>query len=260
MFSFNKNALNKLKECKINIENSIRSVKIGNIWRGSKTKQWFDYFETDWALNNLNNEPTNRYDLLARIDHIKKNRIFDIFIVRELVVKIFAWGGMSKRENTGKTALAFIDRYEDICKDLLNGQTTNISAYKCFFDLHNHKNKDLKMKGVGPAFYTKLIYFLGDHEGLIMDQWTAKSVNMLCNDKIVKLDSSGYVSKRNKETTYIKFIEILKKLQIELAMDSLSETEALIFSTSRKVNRTGLSLDQNLVASEWRHFLIENYK
>ena len=37
MFSFNKNALNKLKECKINIENSIRSVKIGNIWRGSKT-------------------------------------------------------------------------------------------------------------------------------------------------------------------------------------------------------------------------------
>ena len=28
MFSFNKNALNKLKECKINIENSIRSVKI----------------------------------------------------------------------------------------------------------------------------------------------------------------------------------------------------------------------------------------
>jgi len=167
---------------------------------------------------------------------------------------------MSKRENTGKTALGFIDRYEDICKDLLNGQTTNISAYKCFFDLHNHKNKDLKMKGVGPAFYTKLIYFLGDHEGLIMDQWTAKSVNMLCNDKIVKLDSSGYVSKRNKETTYIKFIEILKKLQIELAMDSLSETEALIFSTSRKVNRTGLSLDQNLVASEWRHFLIENYK
>ena len=116
------------------------------------------------------------------------------------------------------------------------------------------------MKGVGPAFYTKLIYFLGDHEGLIMDQWTAKSVNMLCNDKIVKLDSSGYVSKRNKETTYIKFIEILKKLQIELAMDSLSEIEALIFSTSRKVNRTGLSLDQNLVASEWRHFLIENYK
>ena len=104
MFSFNKNALNKLKECKINIENSIRSVKIGNIWRGSKTKQWFDYFETDWALNNLNNEPTNRYDLLARIDHIKKNRIFDIFIVRELIVKIFAWGGMSKRENTGKTA------------------------------------------------------------------------------------------------------------------------------------------------------------
>ena len=164
-----------------------------------------------------------------------------------------------KTENTGKTALAFIDRYEDICKDLLNGQTTNISAYKCF-DLHNHKNKDLLMKGFGPAFYTKLIYFLGDHEGLIMDQWTAKSVNMLCNDKIVKLDSSGYVSKRNKETTYIKFIEILKKLQIELAMDSLSETEALIFSTSRKVNRTGLSLDQNLVASEWRHFLIENYK
>ena len=37
-----------------------------------KQKQWFDYFETDWALNNLNNEPTNRYDLLARIDHIKK--------------------------------------------------------------------------------------------------------------------------------------------------------------------------------------------
>ena len=115
------------------------------------------------------------------------------------------------------------------------------------------------MKGVGPAFYTKLIYFLGNQEGLIMDQWTAKSVNLLCNNKIIKLDS-GYVSKRNKDNDYIAFINIVKKLQIELAMYSLSETEALIFSTSRKVNRTTLNSEQNLIASEWRNFVIENYK
>lgn len=259
MLEFNNEALNKLKECINNIDHSIPPIKIGNIWSGAKTKKWFDYFKTDWTLSDLNNDPINRYDLLTKIDQIKKNKVCNIFIVRELIVKIFAWGGMSKQASRGKNALKYIDRYEGICKDLLNGKITNIEAYKNFFELHNHKNDDLKMKGVGPAFYTKLIYFLGDHEGLIMDQWTAKSVNMLCNDKIIKLDS-GYVSKRNKETTYIKFIEIVKKLQIKLAMDSLSETEALIFSTSRKLNRTGLSPNQNLVASQWRHFLIENYK
>ena len=115
------------------------------------------------------------------------------------------------------------------------------------------------MKGIGPAFYTKLIFFLGNHEGLIMDQWTAKSVNLICNDKIIKFDGDT-VSKRNNDNVYKAFIEIVKKLQIELAMDSLSETEALIFSTSRKVNKSELSFEKNLIASEWRNFVIENYK
>ena len=259
MLEFNNEALNKLKECKNNIHHSIPSIKIGNIWGGAKTKEWFDYFETDWTLNNLNNNPIYRYDLLTTIDQIKKNKVFDIFIVREFIVKIFAWGGMTKQRNRGKLALAYIDRYEDICKDLLNGKLTNFTAYKHFFELHNHKNDNFKMKGIGPAFYTKLIFFLGNHDGLIMDQWTAKSVNLICNDKIIKFDGDT-VSKRNNNKVYKAFIEIIKKLQIELAMDSLSETEALIFSTSRKVNKSELSSEKYLIASEWRNFVIENYK
>ena len=259
MLEFNNQILNKLKECKNNIEHFIPSIKIGDIWRGTNTKNWFEYFDVDWDLSNLNIYPINRYELLKEISQIKKNGNFDKFKIRELIVKIFAWGGMSKRETTGKLAMIHIDRYEDVCKNLLKNKLNNISAFKEFYELHNNNDKNSSMKGVGPAFYTKLIYFLGNQEGLIMDQWTAKSVNLLCNNKIIKLDS-GYVSKRNKDNDYIAFINIVKKLQIELAMYSLSETEALIFSTSRKVNRTTLNSEQNLIASEWRNFVIANYK
>ena len=51
-----------------------------------------------------------------------------------------------------------------------------------------------ELKGMGPAFFTKLIYFLTRRDdpkrkpGYIMDQWVGSSVNLLTGSNLVLLD------------------------------------------------------------------------
>ena len=53
---------------------------------------------------------------------------------------------------------------------------SRIEAYKRFHKL----TLEGDLKGMGPAYYTKLIFFLErNHNGYIMDQWTARSMNLL---------------------------------------------------------------------------------
>jgi hypothetical protein len=47
---------------------------------------------------------------------------------------------------------------------------------------------------MGPAYYTKLIYFLMPRDsacpvGYIMDQWLGCSVNLLCHQEVVRMDT-----------------------------------------------------------------------
>ena len=106
------------------------------------------------------------------------------------------------------------------------------------------------MYGVGPAFCTELIFFLGKGNGLIMDQWTSRSVNLLFNRKIVALsrgkikknkDYYYAVKKSNDRNAYEKHIqaisELSKRLSFKLKCDiDPSKTEEYIFSltTDRK--------------------------
>ena len=53
--------------------------------------------------------------------------------------------------------------------------------------------------------YTKLICFLGNQSGLIMDQWTSRSINLLMGSKIVKLQNNS-VLKKNTSYVYSKFL------------------------------------------------------
>lgn len=90
--------------------------------------------------------------------------------------------------------------------------------------------KSRKLTGMGPAYFTKLICFLSrDLNGYTMDQWTAKSINLLLMKPLVKLTSSGLVSKSNTATTYEEFclgIESLAKIIKKNPLD----TEEMLFS------------------------------
>ena len=129
-------------------------------------------------------------------------------------------------------------------------------AYKRFHCLA----KDKKLTHMGPAYFTKLIFFLeSKHNGYIMDQWTARSMNLLRKSNKYKIHliytnkrkSDGlryfYVdSTNNNACIYRAFCEDLEHLSEYLNIDS-EETEKLIFSRGGMLEKMGC----------WRRFVLE---
>jgi len=156
---------------------------------------------------------------------------------------IFAWGGMSYRNArlllaNPKPMINNIEliRGSDIYRD---------DAYHEFYVYHQAKI----VKGLGPAFYTKLLYFLGkknNWSAYIMDQWTALSVNYIFADDIVKMNKIKHsnkviytVSGENDYKIYSKFNHAVEKIAKELneldrnLLVTPDEAEIMIFSEGR---------------------------
>jgi len=83
-----------------------------------------------------------------------------------------------------------------VASDLRADRINDVEGYEKFFTL----SKNNKLKGCGPAYYTKLLVFLpsDDTRGLIMDQWMARSINLLTGQEIVKMERSAIPGYRQK--------------------------------------------------------------
>jgi hypothetical protein len=110
-------------------------------------------------------------------------------------------------------------------------------AYNCFTTKGGSK-----FKGLGPSFFTKLIaFFSKDKNAYIMDQWTARSINLLMGSEIVQLTSGRYVSQTNTGMNYEAFCVAVEKLT-EICnlknpygpVQSAEEIEARLFSEGGK--------------------------
>ena len=95
--------------------------------------------------------------------------------------------------------------------------------------------------GMGPAFFTKLIFFLGkNHDGYIMDQWTSLSVNFLaCKEDrpIVKLRPDPYqeravhtVTDQNSPEVYEHFCLFIEHIASRLGVTDAAKVEEWLFS------------------------------
>ncbi|MDE2725587.1 MAG: hypothetical protein OXI59_19630 [Gemmatimonadota bacterium] len=155
---------------------------------------------------------------------------------------ILAWGGM----HTNHRDLLFHceDRkWLEVACSLRNGKLDRKEAYARFKELRRHG----KMKGMGPAFFTKLIYFLMPQEstalkpGYIMDQWAGCSINLLAGQEIVLMDvhedrekkGPGLnlkftVSNENCGTNYVNFCEKMAYVANLLSMDVGEVDRALV--------------------------------
>lgn len=107
----------------------------------------------------------------------------------DLCIAILAWGGMhgSNRNHLFKRV---ITPWLDVAKCIRAGQLTRQRAFDAFAKL----NHDGSLVGMGPAYYTKLIYFLMPREGAgsvgyIMDQWLGCSVNLIYKQEVVWMDN-----------------------------------------------------------------------
>jgi hypothetical protein len=134
-----------------------------------------------------------------------------------------AWGGQ-RHFHAGP---AWANR-QDIAlalENLRNGDLPRNQAYGLFNNGHgNH------FPGLGPAYFTKLLYFFSPEPCCyIMDQWTAKSVNILNQKHVVRMNG-GNVHNMNSGNNYQAFCEEIDDIAEELCHYTGDIAEERLFS------------------------------
>ncbi len=146
---------------------------------------------------------------------------------------IIAWGGM--RRDHARSFFACRSDWLGLADDLRCREFDRAEAYNHFVGLRRQR----KLPGMGPAYFTKLLYFLSARSGrpgLIMDQWTARSANFLSGKNLVDLNDAGEnayaVSDLNTGATYEQFCAFLE--YIAKKMNTTAElVELRMFSEGR---------------------------
>ena len=107
---------------------------------------------------------------------------------------------------------------------------------------------------MGIAYFTKLIYFFSaEPHGYILDQWTARSTNLLCGKEKINLTWGKYKNKgfavvndSNTVTDYSFFCDFVRELTSHCDhLTDPGDTEAALFSKGRGKGR-------------WRNYVIQN--
>ncbi|BDD65158.1 hypothetical protein Sj15T_01790 [Sphingobium sp. TA15] len=172
---------------------------------------------------------------------------------------VLSWGGMRTRNaklllnDPSSPWLTLID-------SMWNGDLDATAAYAEFSNLRRTSVGTPKgLPGMGPAYYTKLIFFLsrGKRTGYIMDQWTACSVNLLCGKDVVLTDVhkswnrsgrlvEGYtVSDQNSADNYRAFNAVIEELVTRSDAADGEEIELALF-------------DQGRGHGKWRNYVVQH--
>lgn len=124
--------------------------------------------------------------------------------IQTVVVAILAWGGMHD-SNRASLLKMKSKRWLVVCRKIRRGELNRFKAFDAFAELRSQK----MLNGMGPAFFTKLIYFLMPKDedkskgAFILDQWAGASVNFLSDSNVVLLDRTDKavwkVEKENSE-------------------------------------------------------------
>ena len=151
---------------------------------------------------------------LLELEFFEENHVFLLFC-------ILCWGDI--RSNNLTKALISYSEWKRDFSEIKNGlrerSISPIDAYSAFNALH----LDGPLENLGPAYYTKLIYFLSapyfsvNQTGYIMDQFTSKSINYLYGEKIIKLDGQGIPKKTNGVEVYKVFLNSISELSAKIS-------------------------------------------
>lgn len=215
-------------------------------WGGSrKPRSWAVLVGADTATASaLDDEKVNRaylFDLCAN----------SAIAPEQCFLAIMAWGGMKKEH--GERAWTVRSGWIDLVEQLRAGILSREEAYERFW----HFRKTNPGSGIGPAYYTKAIFFAHpSHDGYIMDQWTSLGVNLLTDNGAPSLIalSRGTSQRRvyfrvadtNPPTAYEEFCKTVERLARKLDLRS-EEVEERLFSKGGRPNERG----------QWRKYVIE---
>ena len=124
---------------------------------------------------------------------VKRSEVLALAADREVTVATacvaaMAWGGMHLG-NWNTLCRTSDGKWLEVAQCIRDGKLTRAEAYERLGALRAQGT----LKGMGPAFFTKLIYFLAPRESerksaYIMDQWVGSSVNLLTSSELVLFD------------------------------------------------------------------------
>jgi len=185
---------------------------------GHPPKSWVE----DFNLKNVPNKailPVIQLDRQA-VKAICQNPNYPVLFG---YVCVMAWGLQLKynAKSVWKSRIAIAKKLTSLRSDKLDRAT----AYNLFCG-------ENAVNGLGPAYFTKLLYFFRPTPDFyIMDQWTGKSVNLLIKKPIVKMSSgkNKIVANTNTGEDYQKFCEVVDSLAWQLG-NTGEQIEERLFS------------------------------
>lgn len=156
---------------------------------------------------------------------------------------IMAWGGMHVCH--GKGLFRAGAKWRGVAEEVRFGGISRAKAYSLF---HALRVKGA-LPGMGPAFFTKLVFFLRGKDifdfGYIMDQWTGCSLNVLTGDPNTVLMNAIYtwtrsmtirsdfqVSDENGVDRYERFCAAIDRIADEISLPPI-DAELLLMSQGR---------------------------
>jgi hypothetical protein len=201
---------------------------------GNNSLIWANQIAPDLNFDNYLNRQFNRYELFEYCQNINNDNL-------NVLVAILSWGGM-RRNNARRlfNNLGFVLNLVDNLRN--NVYPTRQIAFSTIQD--NRVNGLLP--GLGIGFFTKLICFLSPNlNGYIMDQWVAKSINLLTDQNLVNIYNNRVVDNNNSDT-YEQFC---------LHIDNLAQL----------LNCTGFEAEKRIFSvghgkGIWRNYLVQNYQ
>lgn len=224
------------------------SEQIG--WVGVSPSSWYAWVAKRSGYDLSPNTLPKTVDRLT-IKSMVKDPMVDI---QSCCVATLAWGGMNRLH--GASLMATAQAWLGLAEEIRNGDHSRREAYDLFRELRKRK----LLQGMGPAYFTKLIFFLSpetENAGLIMDQWTSASVNLLSGQEIVKMHRSKIkqktvervfetVADTNTADNYERYCQFVEMLS---GQDKLNlpphRVEEILFSSGRG-------------AGSWRQYVVEN--
>jgi hypothetical protein len=191
---------------------------------------------------------------------LSRNEVFVIcnnneFSIAYKVICVFAWGGM--RQSTTGSDLFFgnWNNYQTELDQIIQNFRKNVHTRGWVYE----RLKRMNMKGCRPAYYTKLIFFFGNGNSYIMDQWTSKSIELLwtIDDRIgIIFDNGGnYVQANNHSGLYEEFcnrMEILTLIANHQTNSNFTPTEI-----EERIFSNGANRGQN--RGPWRTYVEANW-
>lgn len=199
-------------------------------------------------------------------DQVKRSQVFDLVAdpmidSATVCAAVMAWGGMNQRFSARFFSIRGAG-WLDVADRIRAGKLDRNAAYAEFAQLRRGK----KLFGLGPAYFTKIIYFLtprsnsqSDHP-YIMDQWAGCSINLLLSKELVKMnvtrqwkpdkdipDFTYQVSEANTGAEYEAFCATVDALRAECGLTPDQVDRAMVANGGRK-------------KSSWRQYVISKRK